>query len=150
MASTHLHRDLFSCMPATTSIIVISSTHTHGAEWLQRLWVCDVRCGQGVSGLALTTEQGSVLCRAPIWLFLYIGTQRAAQPVRATEGQWAWEKPVEKQTALSCFLGFGGAQLPQSRFSVFNCCKQGGWHTLAWSFTVWIKIQSLRENVHYM
>lgn len=67
--------------------------------------------GQGVPGLALTTEQGGVLCCAPVRLQWDIGTLCTAEAVEATDGQRAWEQLVEKQTAQICFLHFGGAQL---------------------------------------
>lgn len=45
--------------------------HTQKAERPQRLLVCDVKCGQGVPGLVLTTEQGSVFVQGS-HLALYV------------------------------------------------------------------------------
>lgn len=79
MAFTHLHRDLLACPPATTLISMIAHTHT---ETQERLCDCHVKCVQGVPGLVLTTEQGSVFVQGShLAFFLYIGTLCVAEPV---------------------------------------------------------------------
>lgn len=79
MAFTHLHRDLLARQPATTLISMIAHTHRNAGE---RLCVCHVKCVQGVPGLALTTEQGSVFVQGShLAFFLYIGTLCVAEPV---------------------------------------------------------------------
>lgn len=93
----------------------------------ERLRLCHVKCGQGVPGLALTTEQGSVFVLGSIWL-LFVPTLAhcVAEPVEAKERQRIWEKTCGK--ANSAELVFESWLSPAAQelfFSTFKCCPHG-------------------------
>lgn len=98
------------CYSATTHRC--DCTHMHINQ--EALW--DVRCGQGVSGLAHTTEQGSVFVQD----FSCALAHCAAEPVWATEGPWAWEEHVENQTAERLFFGFRWSAAAWKEFFFFS------------------------------
>lgn len=56
----HLHVYTVTCYPSSLPRLSSVWLRTQNPVRPERLWVCDVKCGQGVPGLALTTEQGSV------------------------------------------------------------------------------------------
>lgn len=93
---------------------------------LERLWLCDVKCGQGVPGLVLTTEQGSVFVPGPIWLDLYSGTTCLAEPKskpqRGSEyGKNLWKSKQHK----AVFWILVEPSCLKVVFSAFKFCTEG-------------------------
>lgn len=120
MAFTYLHRDLLSCQSATTLISVIA--HTKNPERPERLWVCDVKCGQGVPSLALTTEQGSVFVlgsHLALVVYWHIVCSRASLSHRRAVNMG---RTCGKANSTKLFFGFWlrPAALKVG-FSVFKC-----------------------------
>lgn len=66
----HLCIYTVTCYPARLPRRSSVWLHTQKAERPERLWVCDVKCGQGVPGPVLTTEQGSVFVQGSHLAFL--------------------------------------------------------------------------------
>lgn len=106
-------------------------THREQRGLQERLWVCDVKCGQGVPGLVLTTEQGSVfVLGSHLALYVYWHTvcSRASLSHRRAVNVGTCGK------ANSTELGFlwGGILVEPSClkvgfFLVFKCYTQDGW-----------------------
>lgn len=79
------------------------------------MWVCDVKCAQGVPGLVLTTEQGSVFVHGSHLAFLvhwHTVCSRASLSHRRAVNMG---RTCGKANSTE-LLDFGGAQLLESRF----------------------------------
>lgn len=108
----------------------------------RRLQLCHAKCVQGVPGLALTTEQGSVFVHGShLALFLYWHTvfSRASLTRRKAASM---ERNCGKANSTELFFGFWWST------AAFKCFKHGHWQThWTWSFAVQLYIHNSPNSV---
>lgn len=99
----HLQIYRVTCYPAVCHDSDQCDCSHRKTERPQRLWVCDVKCGQGVPGLALTTEQGSVFVQGSYITCKYIVCSRASLSHRRAVNVG---RTCGKANSIELFFGF--------------------------------------------
>lgn len=139
-----------TCYPASLPRLQSVWLHTQKAGRPERLWVCDVKCGQGVPGLALTTEQGSVFVQGSYLAFLVYWhtvcstaslSHRRAANMGITCGK-------ANSTELFFWILVEPSCLKVFFFSAFKCCTQSSWQTHhTWHGPFIIAIHTMHQAV---
>lgn len=127
MGYDFLHIYTTTCVCASLPQLSSACLHTH--TQLERLWVCDVNRGQGVSGLALTTGQGGVLAQGSRLTFLVHWHTVCSRASLSHRRAMDTRRLCGKANSKELFFKFWWGPAAWKEFSSLLCWTQGPWQS---------------------